>query len=124
MLANLAAALLGEHFKWSSWVLYTLLTLTVLLTIAAAILYLGSARGIRSVHAEGFNRNRDAIFYGLFWKGVRPSAIFLAWATFAVSLFTGWTDTLSGLLAFLTAPLAMIYGAATTKYPADRSGGV
>ncbi len=124
MLVNLAAALLGAHFDWPDWLLYTLLAVTVLATIAAAILYLGSARGVRSAKDEGFERNRDAISYVVFWRGLRPSAILLGWATFAVSLFTGWSESPSGLLAFLTAPLAMIYGAATRKYPADQNGEV
>ena len=120
VIINLTVALATYFLNWPDGPAYVLLAITVIATIAAAILYLGSVRGVRSVEKLGFDRMRDAYAYEVMARGVRPVAIMLILGVFAVVILTRMSDTASGLLAFFSLPLAGIYQAMTTRYPADR----
>ncbi|WP_294122544.1 hypothetical protein [Sphingomonas sp.] len=122
VLANLSVALVAYFLHWPDAPVYLLMALTVAATIIAAIAFLGSVRGVRSSEALGFKRMRDALSYEISSRGIRPTAILLMISVVAVSLFCRLTDTASGLLAFFSFPLAGIYQAVTTRYPADRNG--
>ena len=118
--ANLSIALAAYYFDWPESPIYLLLALTLLATIVAAILFLGSVRGVRSEEDLGFQRFRDALAYRATSRGVRPTAVLLLFAVVLVAIITRLNETASGLLAVSTFPLAGLFQAVTTRYPADR----
>lgn len=120
MTANLLVALAAYYLDWPDGPVYLLLAFTVVATIVAAVLFLGSVRGVRSTEALGFQRLRDALIYEATARGVRPAALLLMFAVVVVAIITRLTETASGLLAFFSFPLAGIFQAVTTRYPADR----
>lgn len=117
---NLLVALAAYYLDWPDGPVYLLLALTVVTTIVAAILFLGSVGGVRSTEALGFERLRDGVAYEATGRGVRGAALLLMFAVVIVAVSTQLSETASGLLAFFSLPLAGIFQAVTTRYPADR----
>ena len=118
VLVNLSVAAAAFKLHWPATPIYVMLALTIAGSIVAAVLYLGSVRGVQSAQALGFRRTRDAAFYGMSGRTTSFTPIFLFAASAVVWAYAG-ASTAPAILAFFTIPLIGIYQAATARYPVD-----
>ena len=118
VLADLTIAVAAFKLDWPDAPIYLLLALTIAASIASAIFYMGSVRGVRSAEALGFNRLRDAYVYQLSGSATSKPVIALLAAASIVWAYAGGS-TAPALLALFNIPLIGIYRSVTAKYPAD-----
>ena len=119
VVCDLLIALTAFRFAWPATLPYSALAVTMALTIAAGIAYMGSARGMRSTEGLGFSGLRSAFAYQVSGRATSKRFVLLSAAVALVWVHTG-TSTPSAVLAFFTFPMLGIYNSVTARYPADK----